>query len=123
MIVFCEGKHKDEKMINYVRKNYLTKDLLSNIVFVNGMGEDEEHHIQTSESELRNLVFGRDNKNTYYLFAHFFIDRDRRAYLKLFAEMCEKDIPVFITEQVIEHVTSDIDWVDKYCEVIKCNEY
>lgn len=63
-------------------------------------------------------MFEKNDKNTIYFLASFFFDKDRDNYLKLMEDMCKSDIQVFKTDQVKEHVTSDENWTNKYCEFI-----
>lgn len=110
--------NKDEKLINYVRKNYIKNNLVTNICFIYGQGTDYDNHTQLNAEELRKLVFEINDKNTIYFLASFFFDKDRENYLKLMEDMCNSDIQVFKTDQVKEHVTSDENWTNKYCEFI-----
>lgn len=112
------GIHKDEKLVNYIRKNYIKKNYITNVCFIYGQGSDLEHHTQISAEELRKLVFEINNKNTIYFLASFFFDKDRENYLKLMEDMCNNDIQVFKTDQVKEHITDDKNWTNKYCEFI-----
>ena len=36
--------------------------------------------------------------------------------------MCNNDIQVFKTDQVKEHITSDKNWTDKYCEFLTLDD-
>ena len=112
------GTHKDEKLLNYVRKNYLIKNHITNLCFISGQGEDYEHHTQPSADELRKLIFEINDKNTLYFLKSFFFDKDRDNYLKLMEDVCSADIQIFKTDQVEKHVTDDIEWTNKYCEFI-----
>lgn len=116
------GSHKDEKLLNYVRKNYLINNYVTNICFINGRGENWEQHTQISAEEFRKLVFEKNDKTTIYFLRSFFFDKDRIAYLKLIEDMCENDIQVFKTDQVSEHVTDDKEWINKYCEFLSLEE-
>lgn len=116
------GSHKDEKLLNYVRKNYLINNYVTNICFISGKGEIWERHTQISAEEFRKLVFERNDKTTVYFLRSFFFDKDRASYLKLIEDMCENDIQVFKTDQVKEHVTNDKEWLDKYCEFLSLEE-
>ena len=75
-------------------------------------------HIQPSAEELYELAFNKNDKNTIYFFRSFFFDKDRDNYLKVIEKMCEANIQIFKTDQVTEHVTSDKEWLDKYCQFI-----
>ena len=116
------GSHKDEKLLNYVRKNYLINNYVTNICFISGKGENWEQHTQISTEEFRKLVFEKNDKTTVYFLRSFFFDKDRASYLKLIADMCENNIQVFKTDQVKEHVTNDKEWLDKYCEFLSLEE-
>lgn len=110
--------NKDEKLINYIRRNYIKDNLVTYICFIYGHGTDYDNHTQLSSEEFRKLVFEKNDKNTIYFLASFFFDKDRDNYLKLMEDMCKSDIQVFKTDQVKEHVTSDENWTNKYCEFI-----
>ena len=116
------GTHKDEKLLNYIRENYLIKNHVTNLCFISGQGKDYEHHTQPSVDELRKLIFETNDKNTLYFLKSFFFDKDRDNYLKLMEDICNADIQVFKTDQVKEHVTDDTEWTNKYCEFITLNE-
>lgn len=116
------GSHKDEKLLNYVRKNYLINNYVTNICFISGKGENWEQHTQISAEEFRKLVFEKNDKTTVYFLRSFFFDKDRASYLKLIADMCENNIQVFKTDQVKEHVTNDKECLDKYCEFLSLEE-
>lgn len=116
------GSHKDEKLLNYVRKNYLIKNYVTNICFISGQGENWEQHTQISAEEFRKLVFEKNDKTTIYFLRSFFFDKDRISYLKLIEDMCENDIQVFKTDQVPEHVSDDKKWINKYCEFLSLEE-
>ncbi len=116
------GSHKDEKLLNYVRKNYLIKNYVTNICFISGQGENWEQHTQISAEEFRKLVFEKNDKTTIYFLRSFFFDKDRISYLKLIEDMCENDIQVFKTDQVPEHVSDDKEWINKYCEFLSLEE-
>lgn len=114
-LIAGSGTHKDEKLLNYIRKNYLTNEYVINLCFISGQGKNWEEHTQISANDFRKLVFEKNDKNTIYFLKSFFVDKDRSAYLKLFEEMCENDIQIFKTDQVEEHMTDDKNWTDKYC--------
>lgn len=116
------SSHKDEKLLNYVRKNYLIKNYVTNICFISGQGENWEQHTQISAEEFRKLVFEKNDKTTIYFLRSFFFDKDRISYLKLIEDMCENDIQVFKTDQVPEHVSDDKEWINKYCEFLSLEE-
>ena len=117
-LVAQSGSNKDEKLLNYIRKNYLIKKLVTSLCFISGQGSDYEHHIQPSALELRKIIFEKNDKNTIYILKSFFFDKDRENYLKLMEEVCNADIQIFKTDQKIEHITDDKKWTDKYCKFI-----
>lgn len=119
-LVAGPGTNKDEKLINFIRKNYLKDNLLTKVCFIYGHGGDK--HIQLRPSELRKLVFEKNDKDTIYFLASFYFSNDRDAYLKLMEDMCNNDIQVFKTDQVKEHITSDKNWTDKYCEFLTLDD-
>ena len=86
------GSHKDEKLLNYIRRNYLINNYVTNICFISGKGESWERHTQISAEEFRKLVFEKNDKTTVYFLRSFFFDKDRVLYLKLIEDMCENDI-------------------------------
>ena len=112
------GTGKDSKLLEFVRKNYLVDNVISNICFISGQPSEIDYHIQPSAEELYELAFNKNDKNTIYFFRSFFFDKDRANYLNVIAKMCENDIQIFKTDQVTEHVTSDKEWLDKYCKFI-----
>lgn len=112
------GTGKDSKLLEYVRKNYLVDNVITNICFISGQPSDTDYHIQPSADELYDLAFNKNDKNTIYFFRSFFFDKDRSNYLNIIAKMCENNIQIFKTDQVTEHVTSDKEWLDKYCKFI-----
>ena len=116
------GSHKDEKLINYIRKNYIKNNSVTNICFIYGQGSDLENHTQLTVEELRKLVFETNNRDTMYFLASFFFGIDRENYLKLMEEICENDIQIFKTDQIPEHITSDKNWTDKYCEFLSLED-
>ena len=116
------GSHKDEKLLDYIRKNYLIKNYITNLCFISGQGENYENHTQPSADELRKLMLETNDKNTLYFLRSFFFDKDRDNYLKLMEDVCKEDIQVFKTDQVEEHVTDDKEWTNKYCEFITLDD-
>lgn len=121
-LIAPSGSHKDEKLLNYIRKHYLTKSHITNLCFITGLGDDWEHHTQLSVNELREIIFEKNSKDTIYFLRSFFFDHDRNGYLKLMEEVCENDIQVFKTDQVPEHITDDKFWTDKYCEFLSLKD-
>ena len=117
-LIAPSGSHKDEKLLDYIRKNYLIKNQITNLCFISGQGDTYENHIQPSADELRKIIFETNDKKTIYFFRSFFFDKDRDNYLKLMEEVCNLDIQVFKTDQKVEHVTNDKKWSDRYCEFI-----
>lgn len=116
------GSHKDEKLLDYIRRNYLKNNYVTNLCFISGQGEDYEHHTQPSADELRTLMLEKNDKNTLYFLRSFFFDKDRDNYLKLMEDVCSADIQVFKTDQIEEHVTDNKEWINKYCEFITLND-
>ena len=114
-LIADSGTGKDSKLLDYIRKNYLIKNQITNLCFISGQGDDYENHIQLSVQELRKIVFEQNDKNTIYFFRSFFVDKDRSNYLQLIEDMCNNDIQVFKTDQIKEHVTDDKEWIEKYC--------
>lgn len=112
------GTHKDSKLLDYIRKNYLVNNMITNMCFISGQGSNDENHIQPSASELYDLVFNKNDKNTIYFLRSFYFGIDRDNYLKVIEKMCEEDIQIFKTDQVKEHVTSDEEWLNKYCKFL-----
>lgn len=117
-LVAPSGTGKDEILLNYIRKNYLAKNHITNLCFISGQGPDWKHHTQINADELRKNVFEKNSKDTIYFFKSFFFDKDRKAYLKLVEEMCNDDIQIFKTDQKKEHVTSDKNWTNRYVDFI-----
>ena len=54
----------DSKLLDYVRRNYLVKNQITNLCFISGQDEDYENHVQPIADELRKLVFEKNDKNT-----------------------------------------------------------
>ena len=77
------GNHKDEKLLDYIRKNYLIKKDITNLCFITGQGEDYEHHTQPTADELRKLIFEKNDKNTIYFLRSFLFVKLIFKYLKL----------------------------------------
>lgn len=121
-LIAAPGTGKDSKLLDYIRKNYLIKNQITNLCFVSGQGDDYENHIQPSAQELRKIVFEQNDKNTIYFFRSLFFDKDRTNYLKLIEDMCNNDIQVFKTDQIIEHVTNDKEWINKYCTFLTLDD-
>ena len=117
-LIADSGTGKDSKLLEFVRKNYLVDNVISNICFISGQPSEIDYHIQPSAEELYELAFNKNDKNTIYFFRSFFFDKDRDNYLKVIEKMCEANIQIFKTDQVTEHVTSDKEWLDKYCQFI-----
>lgn len=111
------GTHKDEKLLDYIRKNFLIKNQVTNLCFVCGLEEDK-YHTQLSAAELKKLIFEINDKSTIYFFKSFFFDFDRENYLQIMEKACELDIQIFKTDQKEVHVTDDKEWTNKYCEFI-----
>ncbi len=121
-LIADSGSNKDEKLLNYIRKNYLKNKSITNICFIYGQGSDWSHHKQPTAKELRKLVFETNAHDTLYFLASFYFDKDRENYLKLMEDICENDIQVFKTDQKYEHVTSDKSWTDRYCEFLSLKD-
>lgn len=121
-LIAPSGTGKDQRLLNYVREKYILPNHVTNVCFICGEGDDYEHHTQISASQLRELVFKINSKNTIYFFFHFFIDIDKNEYLKILEEMCENDIQIFKTDQIEEHVTEDKEWQEKYCQFITLDD-
>ena len=121
-LIAAPGTGKDSKLLDYIRKNYLIKNQITNLCFVSGQGDDYEDHIQPSAQQLRKIVFEQNDKNTIYFLRSFFFDKDRTNYLKLIEDMCNNDIQVFKTDQIIEHVTNDKEWINKYCTFLTLDD-
>lgn len=117
-LIAGSGSHKDEKLLNYIRENYLIKNYITNLCFISGQGVDYENHTQPSAEELRKLMLEINDKNTIYFLRSFFFDKDRENYLKLMEDVCNADIQLFKTDQVEQHVTNDKNWTDKYVNFI-----
>lgn len=116
------GTGKDAKLLEYIRKNYLIHNVVTNICFISGQESEIDYHIQPSAEELYDLVFNKNDMNTIYFFRSFFFDKDRDSYLKVIEKMCESDIQIFKTDQIPEHVTSDKEWTNKYCHFISLSD-
>ena len=66
------GSHKDEKLLDYVRRHYLKNQKITNMCFINGVEESNGNHTQITAEELRNLAFERNDKDTVYFLRSFF---------------------------------------------------
>lgn len=121
-LIASSGSGKDSKLLDYIRKNYLTKSYISNLCFISGQGEDYEHHTQITSEELRKLAFETNDKNTIYFLRSFFFDKDRENYLKVIEEMCNADIQIFKTDQKEEHVSFDKKWNERYVDFITLDD-
>lgn len=121
-LIAPSGTHKDELLLDYIQKNYLSKKFKTNLCFISGQGEEYEHHNQISPDELRELIFEENDKNTIYFLRSFFFDKDREAYLKVMEDACNCDIQIFKTDQIEEHITNDRNWTDRYCKFLTIND-
>lgn len=121
-LVAGPGTHKDEKLLDYIRKNYMIKNYVTNLCFISGQGEDYDHHTQLSAEELNKLIFETNDKNTIYFLRSFFFNIDRENYLQIMEKACEVDIQIFKTDQKEVHVTDDKEWTDRYCEFISIED-
>lgn len=120
-LVADSGTGKDQKLIEYIRKNYLKGNLMTKVCFLYGHG-DEENHIQLTPDEMRKIVFENNDKDTIYYLSSFFFSNDKPAYLKLMEDMCEADIQVFKTDSKKEHITDNQEWINKYCNFITLDD-
>lgn len=116
------GAGKDAKLLDYIRKNYLVNNVITNICFISGQESDTDYHVQPSADELYDLAFNRNDINTIYFLRSFFFDKDRDNYLKVIQKMCESNIQIFKTDQKKEHVTSNEEWLDEYCTFISLED-
>ena len=66
------GSHKDEKLLDYVRRNYLINNKVTNICFVTGVEDKSGIHTQITADELKELVFKKNDKNTIYFLRSFY---------------------------------------------------
>ena len=108
------GSHKDEKLLDYVRRNYLINSKVSNICFITGVENDNGIHTQITADELRELAFKKNDKNTIYFLRSFFFSDDWQGYTKIIEEMCENDIQIFKTDSKAEHLSDNALWREKY---------
>lgn len=108
------GSHKDEKLLDYVRRNYLINNKVTNICFITGMEDNNGIHTQITSDELRALAFEKNDKNTIYFLRSFFFSDDWQGYTNVIEEMCENDIQIFKTDSKAEHLSSDEVWREKY---------
>lgn len=121
-LVAGPGSNKDEKLLNYVRREYLVNEYVSNLCFVSGQEDNLGNHSQISAEDFRKLVFEKNDRNTIYFLRNFFFGIDKDAYLKLIEDMCENDIQVFKTDQKMEHVSDDEVWTSKYCQFLSLED-
>lgn len=68
-------------------------------------------------------MFEENDRNTIYFLASFFFDKDRENYLKVMEEAYNKDIQIFKTDQIKEHITFDEEWLNKYCNFITLDDF
>lgn len=108
------GSHKDEKLLDYVRRNYLINNKVTNICFVTGVEDKSGIHTQITADELKELVFKKNDKNTIYFLRLFFFSDDWQGYAKVIEKMCENNIQIFKTDSKAEHLSSDELWRKKY---------
>lgn len=108
------GSHKDEKLLDYVRKNYLKQQKVTNLCFITGVEGNNGIHTQITAEELRNLAFEKNDKETIYFLRSFFFSDDWNGYTRVIEEMCENDIQIFKTDSKAEHLSSDEAWREKY---------
>ena len=108
------GSHKDEKLLDYVRRNYLINNKVTNICFVTGVEDKSGIHTQITADELKELVFKKNDKNTIYFLRSFFFSDDWQGYTKVIEKMFENNIQIFKTDSKAEHLSSDELWREKY---------
>ena len=108
------GSHKDEKLLDYVRRHYLINQKVTNMCFITGVEDSNEIHTQITADELRNIVFEKNDKDTIYFLRSFFFSDDWDGYTEVIEEMCENDIQVFKTDSKAEHLSSSEIWREKY---------
>ena len=108
------GSHKDEKLLDYVRRNYLKIKNVTNICFITGVEDDDGNHTQISADELEELVFKKNSKDTIYFLRSFFFSDDWVGYTKVIEKMCENDIQIFKTDSKAEHLSNNEEWRKKY---------
>ena len=108
------GSHKDEKLLDYVRRNYLINNKVTNICFVTGVEDKSGIHTQITADELKELVFKKNDKDTIYFLRSFFFSDDWQGYAKVIEKMCENNIQIFKTDSKAEHLSSDELWRKKY---------
>ncbi len=116
------GSHKDEKLLDYVRRNYLINNKVTNICFVTGVEDNNEIHTQITADELKELAFEKNDKNTIYFLRSFFFSDDWKGYTKVIEEMCQNDIQIFKTDSKAEHLSSDELWREKYVTFLKLED-
>ena len=109
--------NKDEKLLNYIRRTTIKTNRITNVCFIYGQGSSGDVHEQISSKELKELV-SKQSKDTIYFLCSFFFDLDRENYLKVIEYMCINNIQIYKTDQKIEHVTNDKEWLNKYCKFI-----
>ena len=113
--LLAEAKsHKDQKLLDYIRRNYLINKKVTNICFVTGIEDKDGVHKQISADELRNLAFKENEKDTSYFLRSFFFSDDWKGYTKVVEEMCENDIQIFKTDSKAEHLSNNEEWIKKY---------
>ena len=108
------GSHKDEKLLNYVRRHYLKNQKVTNICFITGVEDNNGIHLQITADELRKLAFEKNDKDTIYFLRSFFFSDDWEGYTKTIEEMCENDVQIFKTDSKAEHLSSSEIWREKY---------
>ena len=108
------GSHKDEKILDYVRRHYLINQKVTNICFITGVEDNNGIHKQIAADELRKLAFKKNEKNTIYFLKSFFFSEDWQGYTKVIEEMFENDIQIFKTDSKAEHLSSNVSWRKKY---------
>ena len=108
------GSHKDEKLLDYVRRHYLKNQKVTNICFITGVEDNNEMHSQITADELRKLAFEKNDKDTIYFLRSFFFSDDWEGYTEVIEEMCENDIQIFKTDSKAEHLSSSEKWREKY---------
>ena len=108
------GSHKDERLLDYVRRHYLINHKVTSMCFITGVEDSNEVHTQITADELRKLAFEKNDKNTIYFLRSFFFSDDWEGYTKVIEEMCENDIQIFKTDSKAEHLSSSEIWREKY---------
>ena len=97
------GSHKDEKLLDYVRRNYLINNKVTNICFVTGVEDKSGIHTQITADELKELVFKKNDKNTMQICTNWVHFSDITCFL---FDICDKNVTKSANNQSLKKTSN-----------------